>query len=410
MDLVGETFLMSKFLIVILAILVLAIVLYSPNIYKLYKLATLYNEKSIAKNFISINKIFDTSNPISASEKPFVFEKEDFELPDSYEFEGEQLNLLEGLDHFHTDGLIILHDGKMIFEKYWNGNTKDSKHIAFSVSKSYLSALFGIAIEEGLIKSIDDNVSVYLDDFEGTGYEDVKIKNLLQMSSGIEFNEDYADPNSDINRFARATAKGSSFRDFAKTLKNGKKQGTYNHYVSLDTQVLGMILESVTDMPLREYLYKRIWSKIGTESDAYYIADKTGTDMALGGLNATLRDFSKFGQLYLNEGSWDGEQIVPKSWVVKSHTPDAPHLMPNAGDLSSSEWGYGYQWWIPGDPLTDYTAHGIFNQFIYVDPVSNVVIAKTSSNHRFRSEKEYSKAAHIAMFRSITKQIENTFN
>ncbi len=410
MDLVGETFLMSKFLIVILAILVLAIVLYSPNIYKLYKLATLYNEKSIAKNFISINKIFDTSNPISASEKPFVFEKEDFELPDSYEFEGEQLNLIEGLDHFHTDGLIILHDGKMLFEKYWNGNTKDSKHIAFSVSKSYLSALFGIAIEEGLIKSIDDNVSIYLDDFEGTGYEDVKIKNLLQMSSGIEFNEDYADPNSDINRFARATAKGSSFRDFAKTLKNGKKQGTYNHYVSLDTQVLGMILESVTDMPLREYLYKRIWSKIGTESDAYYIADKTGTDMALGGLNATLRDFSKFGQLYLNEGSWDGEQIVPKSWVVKSHTPDAPHLMPNAGDLSSSEWGYGYQWWIPGDPLTDYTAHGIFNQFIYVDPVSNVVIAKTSSNHRFRSEKEYSKAAHIAMFRSITKQIENTFN
>ena len=401
---------MSKYLIVILAILVLAIVLYSPNIYKLYKLATLYNEKSIAKNFISINKIFDTSNPISASEKPFVFEKEDFELPDSYEFEGEQLNLIEGLDHFHTDGLIILHDGKMLFEKYWNGNTKDSKHIAFSVSKSYLSALFGIAIEEGLIKSIDDNVSIYLDDFEGTGYEDVKIKNLLQMSSGIEFNEDYADPNSDINRFARATAKGSSFRDFAKTLKNGKKQGTYNHYVSLDTQVLGMILESVTDMPLREYLYKRIWSKIGTESDAYYIADKTGTDMALGGLNATLRDFSKFGQLYLNEGSWDGEQIVPKSWVLKSHTPDAPHLMPNAGDLSSSEWGYGYQWWVPGDPLTDFTAHGIFNQFIYVDPVSNVVIAKTSSNHRFRSEKEYSKAAHIAIFRSITKHIENTFN
>ena len=401
---------MSKFLIVILAILVLAIVMYSPNIYKLYKLATLYNEKSIAKNFISINKVFDTSNPISASEKTFVFEKEDFELPNSYEFEGEQLNLIEGLDHFHTDGLIILHDGKMLFEKYWNGNTKDSKHIAFSVSKSYLSALFGIAIEEELIKSIDDNVSIYLDDFEGTGYEDVKIKNLLQMSSGIEFNEDYADPNSDINRFARATAKGSSFRDFAKTLKNGKKQGTYNHYVSLDTQVLGMILESVTDMPLREYLYKRIWSKIGTESDAYYIADKTGTDMALGGLNATLRDFSKFGQLYLNEGSWDGEQIVPKSWVVKSHTPDAPHLMPNAGDLSSSEWGYGYQWWIPGDPLTDYTAHGIFNQFIYVDPVSNVVIAKTSSNHRFRSEKEYSKAAHIAMFRSITKHIQNTFN
>tara|TARA_B100000482_G_scaffold188862_1_gene169392 strand:- start:46 stop:1203 length:1158 start_codon:yes stop_codon:yes gene_type:complete len=385
--------------------------MYSPNIYKLYRLANLYNEKTIAKNFINIDNIFSNiSSPIPASEKPYIFETVDFNLPEKYSFEGEELDLKEGLSHFHTDGLIILHDGKMLFEDYWNGNTKDSKHISFSVAKSYLSALFGIAIDEGLIDSIDDNVTKYLEDFVGTGYEDVKIKNLLQMSSGIEFNEDYADPNSDINKFSRASAKGQSFRDFAKSLKNGREQGTYNHYVSLDTQVLAMILESVTDMPVREYLYKRIWNKIGAESDAYYITDSTGADMALGGLNATLRDYSKFGQLYLNKGSWMGEQIVPESWVIDSITPDAPHLMPNAGELSSNEWGYGYQWWIPGEPLTDFTAHGIFNQFIYVDPVSNVVIAKTSSNHRFRSEREYSKAAHIAMFRSITKHIENTFN
>ena len=401
---------MSKFFLVLLVLLILSLVIYSPNIIRLFKLANLYNEKSIAKNFISIDKIFETSSLIPASDNPYIFEKQEFELPEFYSFEGEELNLNKGLDHFHTDGLIILHDGKMLFEKYWNGNSKDSKHIAFSVSKSYLSALFGIAFDEGLIESLDDKVSKYLNDFTLTGYENVKIKNLLQMSSGIEFNEDYADPNSDINKFARATARGSSFRDFAKSLKSGREQGKYNHYVSLDSQVLAMILESVTDMPLREYLYKRIWSKIGTESDAFYIVDKTGTDMALGGLNATLRDFAKFGQLYLNNGIWEGEQIVPKSWVDKSHTPDAPHLMPNAGELSSNEWGYGYQWWVPGDPITDFTAHGIFNQFIYVDPESNVVIAKTSSNHRFRSEREYSKAAHIAMFRSITKHIENTFN
>ena len=397
---------MSKIVIVILAALALGLVIYSPNIYKLYRLANLYNEKTIARNFINIDNIFSNiSGPIPASEKPYIFEIKDFNLPEKYSFEGEELDLKEGLSHFHTDGLIILHDGKMLFEDYWNGNTKDSKHISFSVAKSYLSALFGIAIDEGLIESIDDNVTKYLEDFAGTGYEDVKIKNLLQMSSGIEFNEDYADPNSDINKFSRASAKGQSFRDFAKNLKNGREQGTYNHYVSLDTQVLAMILESVTDMPVREYLYKRIWNIIGTESDAYYITDSTGADMALGGLNATLRDYAKFGQLYLNRGSWLGEQIVPKSWIIDSITPDAPHLMPNAGDLSSNEWGYGYQWWIPGNPLTDYTAHGIFNQFIYVDPISNVVIAKTSSNHRFRSEREYSKAAHIAMFRAITKHI-----
>ena len=226
------------------------------------------------------------------------------------------------------------------------------------------------------------------------------------MSSGVSFNEDYADPDSDINKFGRAAARGTPFRDFAKTLENGKEQGTYNHYVSIDTQVLAMILETVSEMPLREYLYKKIWSKIGMESDAYYITDKTGVDMALGGLNATLRDYAKFGYLYLNNGSWFGEQIVPEDWVKASHTPDAPHLMPNAGELSSNDWGYGYQWWVPGDPITDYTAHGVYNQFVYVDPESGIVIAKTSSNHRFRSEKEYTKDAHIAMFRSITKHIK----
>ncbi len=400
---------MSKIFIFIFAALALGLAIYSPNIYKLYRLANLYNEKTIAKNFINIENIFSNiSSPIPASEKPHIFETKEFSLPEKYIFEGKELSLKDGLAHFHTDGLIILHDGKMLFEDYWNGNSKDSKHISFSVAKSYLSALFGIAVNEGLIDSIDDNVTKYLEDFVGTGYENVKIKNLLQMSSGIEFNEDYADPNSDINKFSRASAKGQSFRDFAKSLKNGREQGTYNHYVSLDTQVLAMILESVTDMPVREYLYKRIWNKIGAESDAYYITDSTGADMALGGLNAILRDYAKFGQLYLEKGNWLGEQIVPKSWIADSITPDAPHLMPNAGDLSSNEWGYGYQWWIPGDPLTDYTAHGIFNQFIYVDPISNVVIAKTSSNHRFRSEREYSKAAHIAMFRAITKDIINT--
>ena len=400
---------MSKIFIFIFAALALGLAIYSPNIYKLYRLANLYNEKTIAKNFINIENIFSNiSSSIPASEKPHIFETKEFSLPEKYIFEGEELSLKDGLAHFHTDGLIILHDGKMLFEDYWNGNSKDSKHISFSVAKSYLSALFGIAVNEGLIDSIDDNVTKYLEDFVGTGYENVKIKNLLQMSSGIEFNEDYADPNSDINKFSRASAKGQSFRDFAKSLKNGREQGTYNHYVSLDTQVLAMILESVTDMPVREYLYKRIWNKIGAESDAYYITDSTGADMALGGLNAILRDYAKFGQLYLEKGNWLGEQIVPKSWIADSITPDAPHLMPNAGDLSSNEWGYGYQWWIPGDPLTDYTAHGIFNQFIYVDPISNVVIAKTSSNHRFRSEREYSKAAHIAMFRAITKDIINT--
>jgi len=397
---------MGKILFFLLILLVVSISIYSPNLIRVYKLTNLYNEKTIAHNFINMDKVFIASEPINPSDNPYTFEKIDFSLPKKYLFEGSEYDLEEGLAHFKTDGLIILHNNKTLYEEYWNGNNRYSKHISWSVAKSFLSALIGIAIDEGLINSIDDPTTKYLPEFKGTGYDGVKIKNLLQMSSGVAFNEDYADPNSDINKFGRATARGMPFKDFAKTLKNGREQGTYNHYVSIDSQVLAMILESVTNMPLREYLYKKIWNKIGMENDAYYITDKTGMDLALGGLNATLRDYAKFGYLYLNNGNWFGEQIIPEQWVIDSHTPDAPHLMPNAGDeLSSSEWGYGYQWWVPGDPMTDYTAHGVYNQFVYVDPVSGVVIAKTSSNHRFRSEKDYSKAVHIAMFRAIAKHI-----
>ena len=401
---------MGKFTIFVIIILIAGLAIYSPNLIRLYKLSNLYNKDTIAHNFINMDKIFITSDPVTPSDDPYIFEEDLIELPETFTFEGKEKNLKEALDYFCTDGLIILHNDRILYENYWNGNDRYSKHISWSVAKSFLSALIGIAIEEGLIDSIEDPATKYLPDFKGTGYEGVKIKNLLQMSSGVSFNEDYEDPDSDINKFGRATARGTPFRDFAKTLENEKEQGTYNHYVSIDTQVLAMILETVSEMPLREYLSKKIWSKIGMESDAYYITDKTGVDMALGGLNATLRDYAKFGYLYLNNGSWFGEQIVPEDWVKASHTPDAPHLMPNAGELSSNDWGYGYQWWVPGNPITDYTAHGVYNQFIYVDPESAIVIAKTSSNHRFRSEKEYTKDAHIAMFRSITKHIKKETN
>ena len=291
----------------------------------------------------------------------------------------------------------------MIYEDYFNGNTPTSKHISWSVAKSFLSALVGIAVRDGLIDDINDPITKYLPDFKDTGYDGIKIKNILQMSSGVLFNEDYADPNSDINKFGRAVAAGTSFRDFAKTLTNHKEQGTYNHYVSIDSQMLGFLLVEVTGMPLREYLHEHIWEKIGMEDSAYYLSDNEDVDMALGGLNATLRDYAKFGLLYLNNGRWDDEQVVPSAWVDASHNMDAPHLQPGVNDLSSSAWGYGYQWWVPGFPDTDYTASGVYNQYIYIDPLSNVVIAKTSSNHRFTSEKEYSKAAHVAMFRAIAK-------
>ena len=352
-----------------------------------------------------MKEFFPTSTAIKASEDPYTFNKiDDFIMPDTYEFEGEEKQIIESIDYFNTDGLMILKDGEVHYENYWNENKETSRHIIWSVSKSFLSALVGIALDEGLIEDINDPIIKYLKDFNGTGYEGVSIKNLLQMSSGIEFNEDYGDPDSDINRYGRVTATGTSQREFAKTLKNSREPGTYNHYISLDSQMLGMLVAEVSNMSVKEYLHEKIWSKIGMQDDAFYLTDKQEVEMSLGGLNVTLRDMAKFGQLYLNNGKWNGNQIVPSEWVVNSTIPLDKHVQPNAGDeFSSDAWGYGYQWWVPGPEVSDYTAHGIYNQFIYINPQSNVVIAKTSSNYNFVDERQYTKDAHNAIFRTIAE-------
>ena len=389
----------------LIAVLIFLAIMFGPNAWRLYKVTHLFDKNSISYNFINMKEFFPTSTPIKASEDPYTFNKIDnFIMPDTYEFEGEEKQIIESIDYFNTDGLMILKDGEVHYENYWNENKETSRHIIWSVSKSFLSALVGIALDEGLIEDINDPIIKYLKDFKGTGYEGVSIKNLLQMSSGIEFNEDYGDPDSDINRYGRVTATGTSQREFAKTLKNSREPGTYNHYISLDSQMLGMLVAEVSNMSVKEYLHEKIWSKIGMQDDAFYLTDKQEIEMSLGGLNVTLRDMAKFGQLYLNNGKWNGNQIVPSEWVANSTIPLDKHVQPNAGDeFSSDAWGYGYQWWVPGPEVSDYTAHGIYNQFIYINPKSNVVIAKTSSNYNFVDERQYTKDAHIAIFRTIAE-------
>ena len=393
---------LHKILLGIFIVAILAALIFGPKALRVYNFIHLFDEDKIAYNFININKIFPITS-ITKSSSPHIFNKQEFVLPEFYELDGKTYNLAESLDYFKSDGLIVLHNGDLLYENYWQGNSKDQPHISWSMAKSFLSALIGIAYYDGLIENLNDPITKYLKDFIGTGYENVPIKDILQMSSGVVFNEDYGDPNSDINKFARAVAEGTSMRDFAKTLKNGKVPGTFNHYVSIDTQMLGMLLEEVTGKPLAETLQEKIWNKIGMENNAYYMVDDTGMEWALGGLNATLRDYAKFGLLYLNRGNWKGQQIVPQDWVDASHVAHEPHLQPGNNSLSSSDWGYGYQWWIPGFPNTDYLAAGIYNQYIYIDPITNVVIAKTSSNYKFNEERQYSKDAHVAIFRAIAK-------
>ena len=377
-----------------------------PKALRVHKVKTLYDKDKIVYNFLNMDKIFPTRE-IKASKNPKPLKRNIKTLPETFFFEGEEKNLQEYLDYFWSDGMIVLHKDEMVYENYWLGNNENQRHISWSVAKSFISALVGIAYEEGLIDSLDDPVTKYLDDFKETGYDDVTIKDILQMSSGVLFNEDYADHDSDINRFGRAVATGTSMRDFSKTLTREREPGTYMHYVSINTQVLGFLLQEVTTKSISQYLYEKIWNPLGMEDSAYFILDDVKDEFALGGLNATLRDYAKFGLLYLQNGHWSDNQIISKQWIEDSHKTDGIHLVPGERETSSNPWGYGYQWWVPGFPDTDYTASGVYNQYIYINPLSEIVIAKTSSNYKYTSELQMSKDMHMAMFRAIAKHMSS---
>ncbi|MDN5216646.1 serine hydrolase [Fulvivirgaceae bacterium BMA12] len=389
--------------IFILLVSLIAGVFFRREARRLYYVITLFDQDKISQNFRGIVDIFPTS-VVKKPDRPnrFPYATSRIQLPAYFSHEDSTINTQNFLDYTLTDGLLIIHHDTIVFEQYSNGFSETDHHISWSMSKSFISALFGIAISEGKIKSIEQTVTEYLPELKGTGYDGVRIKDVLQMSTGVGFNEDYGDFNSDINRMGRYLALGMSMDDFAASLKRERTPGTYNHYVSVNTHVLGMILKRVTGQSIAQYMEERLWQKIGAESDGYWIVDDTGMEFVLGGLNLIMRDYAKIGQLYLDSGRWQGQQIVPESWVLASITPDAPHLIPGSPN-SNRPSGYGYQWWIPEGGDDEFLAQGIYNQFIYVDPDKALVLVKLSSNYRFKKEKISSRNITLSFFRTIAE-------
>ncbi len=362
----------------------------------------MFEEDVIVKNFLHIENVFPVAT-ITASPEPIRFEYGDpISLPSEFPYQCEIINTQAHFAETNTTGLLVVYNGKIIFEKYYRGHRAEGHHISWSMVKSFVSALVGIALAEGAFESIEDPITRYVPELEGSGYDSVRIKDILQMSSGVKFNEDYADFHSDINRLGRLLAMGGSLDAFAASLEREVEPGTRHHYVSMDTQVLGMLLVRTTGKSLSRYLEEKLWHPLGMEYPGYFVLDDDGMELALGGLNASLRDYAKFGYLYLNGGRLDGRQVVSEQWVRDSVTPDAPHLVPGEDNpLSTTPWGYGYQWWIPTDPDGEFMAVGIRNQFIYVYPRKNLVIVKNTANHRYNDDRERYKGIDLALFRAI---------
>ena len=378
---------------------------FGPVAVRLYQVIHLHDEERIVENFLNMDRVFPVRT-MSAPEETFEFKQSFFELPETFSRDGKDYVTEDYLEYTQSTGMLVLRGDVNLYEKYWLGHREDGHHVSWSVAKSFVSALVGIAVAEGKIKSIDEPITTYLPELEGTGYHEVPIKDLLQMSSGVRFNEDYRDYESDINRFGRTIAFGTSMAKFAKSLSREREPGSYHHYVSIDTQVLGMLIRQVTDESLAGYMQRKIWDPLQMEHDAKWLLDSTDMEMAIGGLNASMRDYARFGLMYLNGGSFGGQQIVPAQWVRDSTTPSAPHLLPGKDNpASSSSWGYGYQWWIPEPYEQDFTAAGIYSQYIYVNPNARVVIVKTSANRGYLVERQMSKDLHIAMFRAIAASV-----
>ncbi len=391
-----------------LLVLLLALVgagIFNRQLTRLYRVITLFEPDRVVENFRTMDRMFDY-RVVNRGGIPHVFERAPGSLPQIYTHKDKTSTVKEFFETTWTTGLIVIHDKKIIFEEYYLDNTEASKCISWSVCKSFVSALLGIALEEGHIKDIQDPVTMYVPSLKGSGYDGVPIKHLLQMSSGIRFDENYAAFFSDINRMGRAIALKRPMDDFVASLNNEREPGTRHHYVSMDSQVLGMVLREATGRDLSSYLEEKIWKIIGMESDAHWIVDSDGMELAFGGLNVVLRDYARFGLLYLNGGQWNERQIIPADWVRVSVTPDAPHLQPGNSPASSSPLGYGYQWWIPEEPEGDFLAIGIFNQFIYVHPGHNVVIAKTSAYKDFCVDGSEKELESIALFRAIARHVD----
>lgn len=383
----------GKWVLRIFVVLVLAVVVvgfwHRDRITRLLAVNSLFSEEKIVNNFSHMDAAFLVT-PVSRGNGPTaeLSYGADADLPEQV------MGWTEARD---VTALLVLKDGKIVHESYYKGTEPDDLRISWSVAKSYLSALVGVLLEDGTIASIDDPVVQYAPTLKGGAYDGASIRNVLNMASGVTFDEDYLDQSSDINRMGRVLALGGSMDDFASGLtETFAPVGEGWKYVSIDTHILSMVVRGATARPIAELLSEKIIAPMGLEREPYYLTDGFGTAFVLGGLNLTTRDYARMGQMYLQNGEFNGSQIVPAAWVAASTSPSAP--------TAEGEIGYGYQWWVPKGAIAgEFMARGIYGQYVYVNRAKGVVIATNAADRNFRDEGVADE--NVAIFRAIANSI-----
>ncbi|MDD9729674.1 serine hydrolase [Mameliella sp. AT18] len=357
---------------------------YRDELGRLRATMTLFDEGEIVDNFSHMDRLFETVPiPVTTRAEPLP-EGPAMEMPAEWQ---------DWLDRRAVTGAIVLRNGEVVHESYHLGTGAEDLRISWSVAKSYLSALFGILVAQGHVDSLDDPVVKYAPQLKSSAYEGATIRNVLQMSTGVVFDEDYLDFWSDINEMGRILALGGSMDGFAAGLtETDQPPGERWRYVSIDTHVLSMVARGATGKQLPDLLAENLLDPMGTYGKPYYLSDGYDVAFALGGLNLMLRDYARLGEMFRDGGRLQGKQIVPEDWVIESTTPSAR--------TAPGRLQYGYQWWMPSDARDgEFMARGIYGQYVYVDRQSGTVVAVTGADRRFREAGAFDDA--LQMFRRL---------
>jgi CubicO group peptidase (beta-lactamase class C family) len=330
---------------------------------------------------IGTHSHFDKLHAMRTVQKPVtpsVLKRAAEEIVPVYHYDGRQKVIGDYLETHPVTGLLIARGDTVLFEHYRYARTDQDRFLSNSMAKTITGLLVGIAISEGAIRSIDDTAATYVPELEGTAYGGTPLRALLRMSSGVAFLERTYQPDEDIFRLYMALLGNNAvgvipaLRQFS---THDAPPNTRFAYASSETEVLGLVVSRAVHMPLADYLATRIWQKLGAESDAAWAIDSTGQEVAYCCFIATLRDWARLGLMLANDGAWNGQQIVPRQWLLDATA--VPHDDYLRSTIAQS-WGYGYQvWLLPGERRM-FLLLGIHGQGLFVDPESKLIMVQTA--------------------------------
>jgi len=315
-------------------------------------------------------------NTLSRAAAPLALPAAGGDAKLGYRFENQTRTLDDFLARQRVTGLLVIKDGAILFERYQYDRKAEDRFISHSMAKSIVSLAVGMAVAEGRIASLDDLVSKYVPKLAGSPYGETAIRNVLRMSSGVQFSENY-DGKDDLTRFVMTRSREGTIAALREFQTREAEQGTRFHYASSETMLLAVLLRAVTGTSLSQYLTTRLWQPMGAEADATWITSMDGTESAFGNFNATLRDYGRLGMLLANDGAVGGKQIVPKDYLLDA-TDWHRHPPAFAPRKATPYFGYGYQFWpFPGEKRR-FALLGVHGQAIFIDPELKLVMVTTA--------------------------------